>query len=140
MKKESETLNRLENDDWGEPPADAPPSMKRCFGLRNKNLRDMDVEDIRLLIGQDIGLSYLMPIAVKLLKGDPLIHGQHYPGDLLVSVLRADRAYFRSNPDTEQAIMEIVSKELAKRMEELDHVDYDCANEAISEALNDFKG
>ena len=50
-----------------------------------------------MLIGQDIGLQYLVPIALDFLAENPWIAGDDYDGDLLFNVLRIDPGYWSSN-------------------------------------------
>lgn len=137
MNTDAKTLTQLEGDDWGPPPIEAPPSIRRCYELRNKPIQDMDIEDLRLLIGQDIGLSHLMPLAIGILEKDPIVRGEDYFGDLLASVLRASHEYYQSNPDIKKRVGKIMET-LPKAMDCLDYIDYDCTNEAISEAFELF--
>ena len=82
------TLTDLEEEDWGPPTFDSH-LVRQCHALRHKKIRDMSIEDLRILIGQEIGLEYLLPVALERLELDPLAAGDFYPGDLLVVVLRA---------------------------------------------------
>jgi hypothetical protein len=60
----SKTLQELEGQDWGD--SDFPSYLVRtCHALRRKPLRDFTVEDLRIMIGQNIGLNYLMPLAIE---------------------------------------------------------------------------
>jgi CDI immunity proteins len=82
----NKTLQELEEQDWGEPPF---PSylVRTCHALRRKPLRDFTVEDLRIMIGQNFSLNYLIPLAIEQLRRDPLVAGDYYPGDLLGAVL-----------------------------------------------------
>ena len=100
------------------------------------------MSDIRLLVGQDIGLQFLIPIAVpialKLLETDPPVECEHYKGDLLAVVLRANPGYFAENARERIALIEVI--DLAKsRINLLDHIDFDTTNEALEEALQVFE-
>jgi hypothetical protein len=48
---------------------------------------EFTVEDLRIMIGQQIGLWHLMPLTVAVLEQDPLAEGDFYAGDLLSSVI-----------------------------------------------------
>lgn len=48
--------------------------------------------DLRVLIGQQEGLRWLLPIALRVLIADPLVEGSYYEGDLLTLVARSDPA------------------------------------------------
>jgi hypothetical protein len=51
-------------------------------------LAEFTVEDLRIMLGQEIGVPVLLPRAVRVLLSDPLAEGDYYPGDLLRNVLR----------------------------------------------------
>jgi hypothetical protein len=53
------------------------------------------------MIGQQIGLRELVPLALARLRSDPLAAGDHYPGDLLASLLRVDADFWESRLDPE---------------------------------------
>ncbi|MBW8637793.1 hypothetical protein K1W69_11395 [Hoeflea sp. WL0058] len=81
------TLEQLENDDWGE--TDAPTWLvQECHRLRRKPIEEFNNEDLRIMIGQNIGLKYLVPKALEVLRKDPLAAGDFYEGDLLRAVIR----------------------------------------------------
>jgi hypothetical protein len=50
----------------------------------------LTVEDLRILLGQNVGVAILSPIAIDRLESDPLAEGDFYPGDLLVAALQLD--------------------------------------------------
>jgi len=81
------TLDDLDPPAWEEPPH---PShlVATCHRLRSKPIGALSNGDLRILIGQKIGLLWLVPLALEVLQVEPLAEGDLYPGDLLVSVLR----------------------------------------------------
>jgi len=89
----SKTLDELDPPAWGEPEFDSS-LVKTCHRLRHKPIGELSVEDLRIMIGQGIGLRWLVPLAVEVLEHDPLAEGDFYPGDLLVSVLRVPREFW----------------------------------------------
>jgi hypothetical protein len=54
-RSENSTLEQLEGDGWGEP---SYPShlVTECHRLRRIQLREFTVENLRIMIGQNIGL------------------------------------------------------------------------------------
>jgi len=93
------TLDTVDPPAWGPAPPDATLLIKRCHELRTKPLRDFTVEDLRVMIGQQIALNRLVPLALERLRRDPLVAGDYYPGDLLANVLRVDAAVWEWSPD-----------------------------------------
>ena len=93
------TLDTVDPPAWGPAPSDATSLIRRCHELRTKPLRDFTVEDLRIMIGQQVALNRLVPLALDRLRPDPLMAGDYYPGDLLASVLRVDNAVWEWSPD-----------------------------------------
>ena len=60
-------------------------------------LEDFTVEDLRLLIGQGIGLNYLVSLAIEKLQLDLFAEGDFFPGDLLSSVLKIPTTFWKEN-------------------------------------------
>lgn len=90
----SKTLENLEKDFWGEPTYDSH-LVKTCHQLRKKPLNDFETEDLRIMIGQNIGLKYLIPLAFETLKDNIFAEGDFYEGDLLKSVLTSDKKFWK---------------------------------------------
>jgi hypothetical protein len=103
----TKTLAELERDDWGNP--EFPSSVvERCHQLRHKPIGQMSIEDLRVLILQQIGLSYLVPVALEILNGNPLAEGDCYPGDLLNSLLEIDRSFWEQQIRLKSDLKEVV--------------------------------
>jgi hypothetical protein len=62
------------------------------------------------MIGQDIGLEYLIPLALERLRADPYAEGDCYPGDLLVNVLGSDAGFWRRRPELRQQLVAIAEQ------------------------------
>lgn len=92
------SLQQLEKTDWGEP---GYPShlVKTCHRLHRKPLSEFTTEDLRIMIGQNFGLKYLIPMAIETLRENPFASGDLYDGDLLRSVLQVKPQFWRENPD-----------------------------------------
>jgi len=99
----------LEGEDWGEPTYNSS-LVTTCHRLRRKPLKDFTVEDLRIMIGQNIGLHFLLPLAIERLEENPLAAGDHYPGDLLASILRIEARFWRERPDLKRVAESIVSR------------------------------
>jgi len=93
------TLDAVDPPAWGPARPDATFLIKRCHELRTKPLIDFTVEDLRIMIGQQVALNHLVPLALDRLRWGPPVEGNYYPGDLLASVLRVDAAFWERSPD-----------------------------------------
>ena len=87
----NKTLEEIENVFWDEPVSDSS-IVATCHELRKKPIDQLSAEDLRLMIGQNIGLPILLPEALKLLVRQPLTSGDLYEGDLLKAVIDCDWA------------------------------------------------
>jgi hypothetical protein len=67
--------------------------------LRKKPLREFTPEDLRLMLGQQISLPILMPMALDVPETDPFAGGDMSPGSLLFHALRVDRHFWQRHPD-----------------------------------------
>lgn len=104
----SDTLDILEKKVWGEPDFDSH-LVTECHRLRKIPLDQFTPENLRIMIGQDIGLPYLLPIALEVLEENCWVAGDHYEGDLLFSVLRASSEFWYENPEYASRLEDIMS-------------------------------
>ena len=102
-------LEALEKDVW--------PSLNRdedsylintCNSLRKKPLQDFTIEDLRIMISQEIGLPFLVSLAIEKLREDLFVGGDLYEGDLLKSVLDIDTRFWDNNQDYWEALNAIL--------------------------------
>ncbi len=78
--------------------------------LRRKPIGGLTVEDMRLLIRQNVGLAHLLPLAVDVLRVEPLAEGDMYEGDLLAAVLTRSAKVWRESPGLAREVRLIVSE------------------------------
>lgn len=92
----NKTLEQLENEIWKEPGYNSNLVIT-IFNLRKKPLMDYTIEDLRISIGQNVALVYLIPLAIEALKKNILAEGNLYEGDLLKIVLDSDVEYWKTH-------------------------------------------
>ncbi|MBV6438797.1 MAG: hypothetical protein EPGJADBJ_00425 [Saprospiraceae bacterium] len=108
----------------------------RHNALLTKPIGDYTVEDLRLMIGQNTGLEYLIPRAMEILGKDVFAEGDFYPGDLLENVLCADPKIWNAHPRLAQALLNL----LEEKMNDLLNLDVtDEIIEGILAAYEKFK-
>ena len=78
-----------------------------CRRLYTQPITKLTTEDLRLLIGQKIGLDHLVPVALGVLEKDPLVGGKLYSGDLLQSVASAPEEFWAANPALNNRLVEV---------------------------------
>ena len=92
-----QTLDELEGVEWGRPQYDSA-LVTNAHRLRRVPLKQFRIEDLRLMIGQKVGLEHLVPIALDHLEANPLAEGNSYAGDLLAAVARLPAGFWRVRP------------------------------------------
>ena len=112
-KTTDKSLEELENDYWDKPGYKSYV-VTTCFAARKKPLSELSNEEIRLLIGQKLGLKYLLPLAIDILKTDPLIEVTFYPGDLLYQLLKLDFKDWIDNKEERDSLLKIVINNRSK--------------------------
>ena len=105
------TLDELEGVVWG-PPTYGSHLVQTCHRLRTTPIGEFSVEDLRIMIGQNLGLPYLLPLALDHLEENPWAAGDMYPGDLLAMTVRADFPW-STNQELSVRLREIVERVLA---------------------------
>ncbi len=132
------SLEELENEFWGDP---TYPShlVETCHALRRKPLRDLTDGDLRIAIGQDISLPYLVPLALMRLSADPMLAADYYEGDLLWVVLQVPATYWAKHPDQREELASIVPQFLAQAEQGDESWRATCFPD-IEKAINAFLG
>ena len=129
----SKTLEQLEGVVWPEPTYDSYLT-STCHQLCKKPLDQLGIEDLRIMIGQNIGLEHLVPIAVEVLQRDPLASGHFYPGDLLKAVLSARDSFWNNRDELRKIVAQIASKALEILNDEGDE-----ETESLRETIANFE-
>ncbi|WP_239132156.1 contact-dependent growth inhibition system immunity protein [Paractinoplanes durhamensis] len=102
------SLEEIEGDVWGEPPAGATRLVATVHELRRRPVGQLAVEDLRTLVGQQVGLDVVVPMVLDLLAAEPLAEGDFYPGDLLAATMRVPVEYWRAYPSWAARLRDIV--------------------------------
>jgi len=133
----NKSLQELEGKDWGEPIYDSH-LVTECYRLRRVPLRELTAGSLRILIGQQIGLQYLVPMALELVQADPFTEGDYYSGDLLAAVLRVEATFWREHSDLRREASGAAAQAFGL-LPRLGEVDRRTAGKAISEAYDVFR-
>jgi CDI immunity proteins len=96
-----QTIERLEKDVW---PALSDLDKQdwlivECNALRKKPIKDFTLENLRQMIEQNMGLEFLIPVALEEIEKNILAHGDNYPGDLLMNLLTCEAMYWEQHKD-----------------------------------------
>lgn len=70
------------------------------------------------MVGQGIGLKYLIPLAIEQLQKNPFAEGAYYKGDLLQMGLKIDKVYWIRNKENCSIVYHLIKNNLADLMSE----------------------
>ncbi|WP_145046487.1 contact-dependent growth inhibition system immunity protein [Paenibacillus xylanexedens] len=103
----TKTLEELEGEYWDEPNF-ASSLVIQVHQLRKKSLCELNNEDLRLLIGQQINLDLILPLAIEKLIQNPLESGDMHIGDLFCSVLKVEKEYWNEHKELKNELDEVI--------------------------------
>lgn len=103
----SQSIEQMEGRDWGEVPLNSTNLIQKIYAIRKKKIKDLDIEDLRIMIGQNESLNILMPIAMKILSSNFLAGGDYYEGDLLKSVLIVEKSFWEHNAQIKANLIDL---------------------------------
>lgn len=132
MTDKTRCLQELEGDDWGEPQFDSY-LVKTCHRLRRKPISDFTVEDVRIMVGQRIGLQHLVPLAVEILEVNPFAEGDFYPGDLMKAAIRGPPdGFWNEHRDLARRLVGVLAV-ATKRLSEMEEADRRNLDDSLKE-------
>lgn len=131
------SLQELEGVDWGEPAFNSG-LVTECHRLRRVPLHEFNAENLRVMIGQQISLPHLIPLALELLRNNPFAEGHFYKGDMLVAVLRAEQAFWLEHIELRQEVAAIAERALSQVRSSHDD-DLEIAREELPDAYRLFQ-
>ncbi|MFF4017422.1 contact-dependent growth inhibition system immunity protein [Streptomyces sp. NPDC001843] len=105
------SIEDLDGVRWPPPPADSTSLVRGVHELRKRPVKDLSVEDLRRLIGQDLGLRWLLPMALDFLREtapDEAAIGW-YDDDLLSAVLTRKEPAWRSSAEWARHLNETIA-------------------------------
>jgi hypothetical protein len=104
------SLEELENQDWGDPTTAPTNLVKRCIELSKVPIDRFTISDLRLMIGQQFGLPFLIPIALEKLHDDIFVEADFYEGDLLTNVLNVEITFWSSSKNYWTQLNNLISE------------------------------
>jgi hypothetical protein len=90
------------------PSADASSIEVRAYRLYLKSLPEYGLDDIRFMIGQEIGAEYLTPIAINNLKTNILLEAEYYEGDLLNIIFKLHESFWEQHSYIASAFIKLL--------------------------------
>lgn len=75
-----------------------------------KPIDQLDPEEIRLLVNQQIFLEPVLPLAMAMLEEDPLADTEYYAGDLLSACIGIDETFWQKHPTVLFRLQELATQ------------------------------
>nr|WP_294941358.1 contact-dependent growth inhibition system immunity protein [uncultured Mucilaginibacter sp.] len=107
------TLENLEKKVWPSEPAYGSHLVTRVIALRGIPLNEFSIEDMRIMIGQEFGLDYLVPLAIETLSVNLFAEGDFYEGDLLQNLLRVNTGFWKENSQYWATVNNLISTNIS---------------------------
>jgi len=117
------TIEDLEKNRWPHNDFDSR-LVRRTQELRKIPLNLFTTEDLRIMIGQQIGLDYLIPLVLETLTENLWAEGDFFEGDLLKNVLEVETEFWSKNKEYWLKLNDLIKDEL----DEITNQKFDLAN------------
>jgi hypothetical protein len=118
---DEQTLEELDGQRWA--PPDVETSLAQTVHrLRRVPLGRFEPRDLWIMIGQGVGLPYLIPKALALLERDAFVEADLSTGDLLIQVFGVDDAFWQHSPELRRRAVAVLDTAL-DRVHALDVTD-----------------
>ncbi len=114
QKNLNKTISQLLHHEWVGPIPTHDDSFiqQNLYRLYHTIVADLDIEDIRFLINQEILLDDMMPIALGYLRMNILAEGDFYEGDLLNAVLSVSNIFWENHLELKMSLKNIINENL----------------------------
>ncbi|MGC4979650.1 contact-dependent growth inhibition system immunity protein [Streptomyces sp. DT193] len=105
------SLEELEGLRWPAPPADTTPMVRNVYELRRRPVATLEPHELARLIGQDVGLPWLLPLAVEILRdtASKQAEGGWFDDDLLYAVITRKPEVWATAPEPAHELKETVA-------------------------------
>ncbi|WP_417882727.1 contact-dependent growth inhibition system immunity protein [Xanthomarina gelatinilytica] len=128
---ESKSIEQLENDYWKDEIEFPSNLVINCHKYRKIPIKDLTIEQLRLLISQKVGIDYLTKIAIEKLEQNILAEGDLYEGDLLEAVLGLPTEFWTDKQTEFRTLRSLVERNSEQIKIELGEKKFDRINEKI---------
>lgn len=129
---ENNTIEKLEKNVWKEPEVFPSKLVEKVFQLRKKPIKELDGDEMRLLINQNVGINLIFGEVLNLISIDILYEASYYPGDLLHAVIKIPDEFWKGHKDYLNILLDVMKKtniENTILKDEFDELDEDFKND-----------
>ncbi|MFE7166303.1 contact-dependent growth inhibition system immunity protein [Streptomyces sp. NPDC057616] len=107
----TKSLEQLEGQRWPDPPAETTSLVRTVHEWRRRPVGTLEPHELARMIGQDVGLPWLLPLAVEILreKAPAQAAGGFYDDDLLYAVVTRSPGVWAADPELARELKAAVS-------------------------------
>ena len=107
----AKSLEQLDGERWGDPPTDATSLVRTVHEWRRRPIGTLEPHELARLIGQNVGLPWLLPLGVEILQEEAAKQaaGGFFDGDLLYAVVTRSPEVWTANPELAGELKTILS-------------------------------
>jgi hypothetical protein len=96
----NKSLEQLDGERWGEPPADATSLVRTVYEWRRRPIGTLEPHELARLLGQNVGLPWLLPLGVEIVReAAEQPTGGFLDGDLLYALVTRSPEVWTANPE-----------------------------------------
>ena len=108
----NKSIEELENDYWTDTDIleNCSTFERRIYALRRKPLKELEPKELRMLMGQNIGNEYTVPLSLNILEKNHFFECDFYPGDLLVFAIHVETEYWVEHKEMYENLNRLVMK------------------------------
>jgi hypothetical protein len=105
------SLEELEGLRWPEAPAGTTLMVRNVYELRRRPVATLEPHELARLIGQDVGLPWLLPLAVEILRdtAPKQAEGGWFDDDLLYAVVTRKPEVWAAAPELADELKDTVA-------------------------------
>ncbi len=131
MNNLNKSIEQLENDYWKDEIEFPSNLVINCHKYRKIPIKELTIEQLRLLISQKIGMEFLIGIALEKLERNILTEGDLYEGDLLVAVSGLSAEFWNEKQTEFRTFKNLMEQNSEEIKTELGEKKFDRINENI---------
>ncbi len=105
----SKSIEELSGYYWFAPEFESNVVLK-SHAMRRKPLAELTRDDIRMGVMQQIGVSYLVPVALEVVERDPYAESQAFPAEITVALLNVPTEFWIAHEDLRNRLQRVYER------------------------------
>ena len=107
------SIEELEGVNWGKAASGDTWLVKECHRLRKVPIHRLTPADLCRLLRQNLGSAAIAPVVVEMLRSDPFLEAEFYPGDLAVALMQLGTDFWDHHSELRTTLALLIDTALA---------------------------